>query len=359
MKRTALLLALGLPFTALPQSTAEPDAVPVEATSYHVPVFRNEHVTVLNVLIPSQRSSGYHRHSLDTVAVLMSDSARTNQALGANRSLERRQPRGTVSFTPYARDPLVHTVAVQGEPPFHNIVVELLQPSPGGFSPGARAQGYTQVLDNERVRAWRLVLEPGQAAPAITQRAPGVRVVVEGGELVESVPGAPDRAMAPRHGEIYWQDARHDARRAQRRDDAPRARRARAEVGRQIYLWMMQRRSARWHNGVHKWIRPRPSSLTRSPRRAAPRPRRSASTQRAHQLLELRHARRARDRRGDRRLGHDPGQRDLRRRRAVARAHRVERRQHRRALACPCTCPCAPPRTLFALSLALRYLPVR
>ncbi len=70
-----------------------------------------------------------------------------------------------------------------------------------------RGQGYTQELDNERVRAWRLVLEPGQAAPAITQGAPGVRVVVEGGELVESVPGAPDRAMAPRHGELYWQEA--------------------------------------------------------------------------------------------------------------------------------------------------------
>ena len=34
-----------------------------------------------------------------------------------------------------------------------------------------------------------------------------MRVVVDGGELVEIVPGAPDRAMAPRHGEIYWQEA--------------------------------------------------------------------------------------------------------------------------------------------------------
>ena len=70
-----------------------------------------------------------------------------------------------------------------------------------------RGEGYTQVLDNERVRAWRLVLEPGQTAPAITQSAPGVRVVIDGGELVESVPGAPDRAKAPRAGEFYWQEA--------------------------------------------------------------------------------------------------------------------------------------------------------
>jgi len=193
-----------------PLVTAQGDAprvVPVEATSYHVPVFSNDHVTVLNVFIPSQRSSGYHRHSLDTIAVLMSDSARTNQVPGAEPIVRPAQPRGTVTFTPYARDPIVHTVAVQGEPPFHNIVVELLSPSAGRFSPGARAQGYTQMLDNERVRAWRLVLEPGQTAPAITQSAPGVRVVVEGGELVETVPGAPDRSMAPRAGEFYWQEA--------------------------------------------------------------------------------------------------------------------------------------------------------
>ncbi len=184
-----------------------PVVVPVEATSYHVPVFSNEYVTVLNVLIPSQRDSGYHRHALDSVAVLMSDTARTNQTLGAGPIARPAQPRGTVTFTPYASDPLVHTVAVQGEQAFHNIVVELLHPRAERFSPGARAQGYTQVLDNERVRAWRLTLDPAQSAPAITQLAPGIRVVVEGGELVESIPGAPDRRMAPRHGELYWQEA--------------------------------------------------------------------------------------------------------------------------------------------------------
>jgi hypothetical protein len=200
------LLVLAFVRLAAAQSSSPP-VVPVEATSYHVPVFSNEHVTVLNVLIPSQRDSGYHRHSLDTIAVLMSDSARTNQTLGAEPIVRPAQPRGTVTFTPYAREPIVHTVAVQGESPFHNVVVELLQARAGGFSPGARGQGYTQVLDNERVRAWRLVLEPGQTAPAITQSAPGIRVVVEGGELVERVPGSPDRSMAPRSGELYWQES--------------------------------------------------------------------------------------------------------------------------------------------------------
>lgn len=208
MQRVFVLsvLVLGLASTARPQSGGEPGAVPVEQAPYHVPVFRNEHVTVLNVFIPPQRESGYHRHSLDTIAVLMSDTARTNQTLGAEAIARPAQPRGTVSFTPYASAPIVHTVAVHGDSPFHNIVVELNAPNAAGLAAGSRRDGYTQVLDNERVRAWRLVLEPGQAAPAITQSAPGMRVVVGGGELVESVAGRPDRGMAPRAGEFYWQE---------------------------------------------------------------------------------------------------------------------------------------------------------
>jgi hypothetical protein len=201
----SLLTAAVAPL-AVAQSVA-PTAVPVEETSYHVPVFRNELVTVLNVFIPPHRESGFHRHSLDSVGVLIGDTPRTGQVLGAAATVTAPRARGSANFTNYAREPLVHNVAITGDAPFHNIVVELMYPSPGRFTPGTRAEGYTQILDNERVRVWRLVLEPGQTAAAITQTAPGVRVVIDGGELVESAPGRPDRAKAPRAGEFYWQEA--------------------------------------------------------------------------------------------------------------------------------------------------------
>jgi hypothetical protein len=197
------LLALA-PFPALPQSGA---TVPVEEAPYHVPAFRNELVTVLNVFIPPQRASGYHRHSQDSVGVLVEDTDRTGQVQGVEATVTPRRGRGSVNFTSYAREPLVHTVAVTGDTPFHNIVVELMYPEPGRFTAGSRGDGYTVILDNERVRAWRLALEPGQEAPAVTQTAPGVRVVIDGGELVESAPGKPDRAKAPRSGDFFWQDA--------------------------------------------------------------------------------------------------------------------------------------------------------
>jgi hypothetical protein len=199
-----LLAVVFAPFAAAQNVTP---TLPVEEASYHVPAFSNELVTVLNVFIPPHRESGYHRHSLDSVGVLISDTARTGQVLGAEATVTAARGNGSVSFTNYAREPLVHSVAITGDVPFHNIVVELLYPTPGRFTAGTRAQGYTQVLDNERVRIWRLALEPGQTAPAITQSAPGVRVVIDGGELIESVPGRADRHKAPRKGEFFWQDA--------------------------------------------------------------------------------------------------------------------------------------------------------
>ena len=199
------LLASLFSAAAVAQVAAPPERDVVHA-SYHVPAFTNDLVTVLNVFIPPHRESGYHRHSLDSVGVLLSDTARTGQVLGAEATVTAPRGRGSVSFTGYASAPLVHTVAVTGDAPFHNIVVQLLDASPAGFAVGTRGQGYTQVLDNERARVWRLVLEPGGAAPAISQMAPGVRVVIDGGELVESDPDRGERSMAPRAGEFFWQE---------------------------------------------------------------------------------------------------------------------------------------------------------
>jgi hypothetical protein len=82
-----------------------------------------------------------------------------------------------------------------------------LQPQPGGFAPASRdVAGYTQLFDNERARAWRLALEPGQSLAAITQKAPGLRVIIDGGEIAEISPDGPDRGQWLRLGDFYWQE---------------------------------------------------------------------------------------------------------------------------------------------------------
>ena len=69
--------------------------------------------------------------------------------------------------------------------------------------------GFTQVLDNARVRAWRVILQPGEKTGQITQTAPGWRVYVHGGVIDELVPGSAPRGMAVGAGDFMWQDAGH------------------------------------------------------------------------------------------------------------------------------------------------------
>ncbi|MET0469673.1 MAG: hypothetical protein ABWZ93_02290 [Xanthobacteraceae bacterium] len=187
-------LTLALPAAA----QEEGPAVPVDKAAYHVPVFRNDYVALLRVNIPPQRSAGYHIHSTDQISVLIEEADQAGQVLGQAPTPPRRNPRGGVTYTAYSK---------MGGTAFHNIVITLRDAQPGRFSPGLReGAGYTQIIDNERVRAWRLVLEPGQTAAAITQNAPGLRVIIDGGEIAEIAPGEPDRGMALRLGDFYWQE---------------------------------------------------------------------------------------------------------------------------------------------------------
>jgi len=134
----------------------------------------------------------------------------TNQNLGSSEVTRgERAQRGRANYISYSKGgPRTHKATNVGSTPFHNVSF-LFRSRPGRFTPLARteAPGYLQIMDNERVRGWRLVLEPGQSAPAISQTAPGIRIVVDGGELAESVPGSADRGWTLRNGEFYWQEA--------------------------------------------------------------------------------------------------------------------------------------------------------
>ena len=119
-----------------------------------------------------------------------------------------RSQRGRPNYADYRKQTRTHKASNVGSTPFHNVSFIFNSSESGRFTPSSRtgAPDYVQVMDNPRVRGWRLVLEPGRAATAITQQAPGIRIVVDGGEIVESVAGQPDRGMNPKLGEFYWQE---------------------------------------------------------------------------------------------------------------------------------------------------------
>jgi hypothetical protein len=187
----------------------EERGVPIVMAPFHLPVFTNEYVTLLNIYVPPGKNTGYHIHTGDSVSVNIEAADMTNQDLGAASPgpAQRGEP-GRVTYADYRKQSRTHKATNVGATPFHNISFIFRYPQSGRLTPSSRASipGYVQIIDNERVRGWRLALEPGQSVGFITQTAPGIRIVIDGGELVESVPGQPDRAMSPKRGEFFWQD---------------------------------------------------------------------------------------------------------------------------------------------------------
>jgi hypothetical protein len=212
MKHLAGASLLALVATLVPPAMAQPKEVPVPIVKapYHRPVFTNQYLTLLDVYIPPGRNTGYHIHSQDSVSVNISVAQQTNQNYGSD-VINPPGPggdAGRVTFFPYVKEGMrTHKANNIGKTPFHNISFLLTSPTPYKTTVSTRnVPGYTQVMDNERVRGWRVKLEPGQSTGQITQTAPGIRIVVHGGEIAEVVPDTADRAWWLGDGQYFWQD---------------------------------------------------------------------------------------------------------------------------------------------------------
>jgi hypothetical protein len=189
------------------------DPVLMNEAPFHVPLFSNEHVILMKITIPPGRDTGYHTHYADSVSVNLSPAIRTDQVYGSpdisDPSAGNPVP-GGASFTSITtQGQRTHKASNVGPTAFRTVSFILRNDEPAGTEASDRdgIAGFTEIMDNDRVRAWRVILEPGQETGQISQSAPGLRVYVRGGVLDEIVPGAPDRGMAPADGDFMWQDA--------------------------------------------------------------------------------------------------------------------------------------------------------
>jgi quercetin dioxygenase-like cupin family protein len=76
--------------------------------------------------------------------------------------------------------------------------------------------GTAELFENERVKIWDFVLEPGEAIPMHTHRRDHVIVVVEGGRLEVEDAGGRRRTYEPKAGDVHYGavvgEDTHDAR---------------------------------------------------------------------------------------------------------------------------------------------------
>lgn len=202
-------LCLVMQSSAFAEPPASGTAVPVEHASFHQRVFADDDITILNNLYPPGGDSGFHTHYRDLFAVIVQPSQSSGQVPGKPLTAAPILQAGTVVFSPVGAEPRTHRVVNDGKGIFQIIVVELRRPKPMGDGTSSRnaAPQYVQVADDPRMRAWRLILEPGQSVPAITQADKGVRVVVRGGLLMTITEGLQDQQLALRPGDFAVQPA--------------------------------------------------------------------------------------------------------------------------------------------------------
>jgi len=180
-----------------------PSAVPIEQEPAHRLVLQNEYVRAFEVRLPPGDATLWHVHLHDGVSVRLTDATIEDQPKDGNVETIRLR-RGEVSYgaTPTAR---THRVRNVGETTFHIAYVELLTPS--GVSTDrtdAAAPDPRVVLENDRVRALRRILAPGEATVMHTHASRGVGVPVTAARLEITTPEGAARTVELEVGAVQW-----------------------------------------------------------------------------------------------------------------------------------------------------------
>ena len=171
---SASLFVLSCALAQPASAQLEDKPVPMDKAPFHIPVFSNDYLILLNVNIPPGRNTGYHIHYADSVSVNLTPASQTNQNYGSSEVSApgtggEGEP-GRTTFTNVTKDgPRTHKATNVGPTPFHNISFILKNRGPAGTTVSDRSgiTGYTQIMDNARIRAWRVVLKPGEATGQI------------------------------------------------------------------------------------------------------------------------------------------------------------------------------------------------
>jgi quercetin dioxygenase-like cupin family protein len=185
--------------TASAQSVVAIDQEPA-----HRLVLQNVNVRVFEVTLPPGEDSLWHVHRHDGISVRLADATIEDEPTDGQAETLRLR-RGAVAYgsTPTAR---THRVRNVGETTFHNVYVELLTDDDVGEHHAAASDRRVE-FENERVRALRRVLAPGESTGMHTHAASGVAVLVTAGRLAIHSPQGTARTSDVDAGTVQWIDS--------------------------------------------------------------------------------------------------------------------------------------------------------
>lgn len=178
-----------MPFAAIAD---EDRVVPAHEEPRHLPKLENRWVRVIDVEIPEGERTLFHAHALDYPNLMVTSVTLRNQVYG-QAPKDMPITRGLVGYySASTQGTYTHRFINLGPGTFRAIGIELLRASTGAGHQTAsipEQPGLSKVLDNERVRAYRIVLQPGESIGPVTFAGPGLRVALTSGTLTDQSRG--------------------------------------------------------------------------------------------------------------------------------------------------------------------------
>jgi quercetin dioxygenase-like cupin family protein len=202
---TILALAI-VPAVAISQSTSPNsrlNPVEIKGEPRHHPKFENEFVQIWDVTVPGGDATLWHAHRNDNVVVTLAPAKLHIETLG-REAVDAEWKYGEVRFT---KATYVHRAMNVGTTAFHNLTIELLKPAPANSnsSPLPKEPDREPILENDRVRVFRLSLAPGESAATHLHPWPGLAIALTAGELEVVTSGNPKaEQMKVVESEVRW-----------------------------------------------------------------------------------------------------------------------------------------------------------
>jgi len=181
--------------------------VPITAEPDHKIRFDNGHVRIYEIYLPPGRGTLLHEHRADNFTVNFGDSEVTIEPPDGD-PLTISVATGGVGFSSTATGPYTHRVVATGQTEFHGIAIELLARESARQSTPDRRQDppFHVVLENERGRAYRIRLEPGESTGRFARQGSSVLVAMSAGRISQELDGEAPRLWDFEAGYFRWID---------------------------------------------------------------------------------------------------------------------------------------------------------
>jgi hypothetical protein len=181
--------------------------VPIEQEPRHRIVFENKNVRIYDALIPPGDLTLFHTHSVDSVVVVVSGGKGTNELLG-KASMEIAPVTGNAGFSKATNAPYTHRVGNIGVTPLRFVVAEVKTPSESPGVPAAldAVLGHKLVVENDRVKVYRLSIDPKQATGIRSRTLPWLRISVSQSTISVQGPGKNPEILETKPGDFRWHE---------------------------------------------------------------------------------------------------------------------------------------------------------